>query len=243
MDKPRLLVTRFAEDAQRLANILNSNGIFSIAQPLLAVRKSIEFNNVGFMFTNSYDYIIAISVNAVNYTEQALSGREWPASRYFAVGQTTQAALIKATGQAVTIPETRFSSEGLLDLPCMETLTGKKILILRGVGGRELLAQKLTERGAKVEYYQPYQRFALNLNGELLVQQWQHQCINGAIISSGELLQRLLTLVPENKIDWLKTLTIYVPSTRLAEKARCCGLNNVQVFPGVQDDQILNYFK
>ena len=243
MDKPRLLVTRFAEDAQRLANILNSHGIFSIAQPLLGVRKSTEFNNVSFMFTNSYDYIIAISVNAVNYTEQALSRKEWPVSCYLAVGKTTQTALIKVTGQAVITPERRFSSEGLLDLPCMKVLTGKKILILRGVGGREFLAQNLTERGAEVKYYQPYQRFALNLNGELLVQQWQRQCINGAIISSGELLERLLTLVPKNKLDWLKTLTIYVPSTRLAEQARCCGWYYVQVFPGVQDDQILNYFK
>jgi uroporphyrinogen-III synthase len=243
MDKPRLLVTRFALDAQRLANLLNSNDIFAIAQPLLAVKKSVEFNNVSFLFTNSYDYIIAISSNAVNYTHQALLGAEWPVSRYFAVGKTTQTALSKVTGLTVTTPKTQFTSEGLLELPCMKELTGKRILILRGVGGRELLAQKLTARGAIVDYYQPYQRFALNLNGALLVQEWQQQGINGAIISSGELLQRLLELVPENKINWLKALTIYVPSTRLAEQARLYGWNHVQVFPGVQDNQILNYFK
>lgn len=243
MDKPRLLVTRFASDAQRLANLLNSNDIFAIAQPLLAVKKSVEFNNVSFLFTNSYDYIIAISSNAVNYTHQALLGAEWPVGRYFAVGKTTQTALSKASRQRVTTPEIRFTSEGMLELPCMKDLTGKRVLILRGVGGRELLAQKLTARGAIVDYYQPYQRFALDLNGALLVHEWKQQNINGAIISSGELLQRLLELVPENSIDWLKALIIYVPSTRLAEQARFYGWNHVQVFSGVQDNQILNYFK
>lgn len=243
MDKPRLLVTRFAPDAQRLANALNSNGIFAIPQSLLAIEKSAEFNNVSFLFTNSYDYIIAISSNAVNYTHQALLGSKWPTSHYVAVGKTTQAVLSKVTGQIVTAPETLFTSEGVLELPCMKEVVGKRIVILRGVGGRELLAQKLTARGAMVEYYQPYQRVALKLNGKLLVQEWQQQGVNGVIISSGELLQRLLALVPENNIDWLKTLTIYVPSMRLAEQAHFYGWNHVQVFPGVQDNQILNYFK
>ena len=38
MAKPRLLVTRFAPHAQQVANLLNEQGIFCHAQPLLEVK-------------------------------------------------------------------------------------------------------------------------------------------------------------------------------------------------------------
>ena len=243
MVKPRLLVTRFAPHALRLANQLNSQGIFALAQPLLEVQNSAEFTNVHLLFTKTYDYIIAVSCNAVDYTALALAGNRWPATRYLAVGKATQAKLQSVTGQQVIVPDAQFSSEGLLALPCLAQLQGKRVLILRGVGGRELLADRLTARGAAVDYYQPYQRVALNLCGPLLVEQWQQQNINGAIISSIELLERLLDIVPESALSWLKTLTIYAPSKRIAGHARLSGWANAEVLPGMRDQQIVAYFK
>lgn len=243
MDKPRLLVTRFAPHASRLADQLNAQGVFALAQPLLEIKKSIEFNNVCFLFTKRYDYIIAVSSNAVDYTEQALSDKKWPVSCYIAVGKTTQKKLQWVTKQHVSIPATDFTSEGVLQLPSLKDLVNKRVLILRGIGGRELLAQSLAERGAIVEYYQPYQRIALDLQGSRLVKQWQHQRINGAIISSVEILHRLFEVVPVRELKWLKTLVIYVPSVRIADQARKLGWEKVDVFPGIQDQQILDYFK
>ncbi len=243
MAKPRLLVTRFAPHALRLANLLNSQGIFALAQPLLKIQKTAEFANVGLVFTKTYDYIIAVSSNAVDYTDQALTENSWPVTSYLAVGKGTQAKLHSATGQKVIVPNKSFDSEGLLALPCLAQLQGKRILILRGVGGRELLAEILTARGAIVDYYQPYQRVAINLNGALVVNQWQQQKINGAIISSMELLERLLEIVPQSELGWLKTITIYAPSKRITEQASLAGWSNVKILPGMLDKQIVDYFK
>ncbi len=243
MAKPRLLVTRFAPHASRLAERLNAQGVFALAQPLLAVKKSPEFANAPCLFTKNYDYIIALSRNAVDYTAQALAGRPWPASRYLAVGKGTQRALQQVSAQPVITPVEQFSSEGLLALPCLGQLQGKRVLILRGVGGRELLAETLTARGAVVDYYQPYQRIAVDLCAEVLVKQWQQQGINGAIISSIELLNRLLTIVPESEQGWLKKITLYVPSRRIAEQAALSGCAAVKVLPGMQDQEIIDYFK
>jgi len=243
MAKPRLLITRFAPDAQRLADLLNAQGIFALAQPLLCVQKTAEFTDVRFVLAKSYDYIIAVSRNAVDYTAQALAGQCWPNSVYLAVGKATQARLQDASGQPVQIPCTEFDSEGLLALPCLAQPAGKKVLILRGVGGRELLAQILTERGAVVDYYQPYQRVAINLSGSLLVNKWQQQEINGAIISTVELLDRLIELVPKEAHNWLKQMTIYVPGRRIASHASELGWGNVKVLCGMQDKQIVDYFK
>ena len=38
MAKPRLLITRFAPHAQRLADLLNEQGIYSLAHPLLEIK-------------------------------------------------------------------------------------------------------------------------------------------------------------------------------------------------------------
>ena len=243
MVKPRLLVTRFAPHALRLANLLNAQGIYAIAQPLLGVQKSEEFANPCAVLTKAYDYIIAVSSNAVDYTTQALAESPWPISCYLAVGKATQTRLQDVTHQQVIAPQTKFSSEGLLDLACLDNLQGKRVLILRGTGGRELLAQTLIARGAVVEYYQSYQRVALNLCGSVLVEQWQQKNLNGVIISSAELLRRLLAIVPEKELGWLKKLTVYVPSARLAELALLSGWDKVQVFPGIEDQQVLDYFK
>lgn len=243
MLKPRLLVTRFAPHAQRLANRLNEQGIFAVAQPLLTVQKTLEFADPSDIFTKTYDYIIAVSRNAVDYTNQALAGNVWPKNSYLAVGKGTQAELSRVTGQAVFVPKEKFDSEGLLALPCLAQIQNKRILILRGLGGRELLADSLTARGALVNYYQPYQRVAINLNGLLMAEQWQLKKINGIIISSVELLKRLLEVVPQGELSWLKTTTIYAPSKRITEQARLAGWSNVQVLPSMLDKQIVDYFK
>jgi len=243
MRKTRLLVTRFSPHAARLAALLNAQGIFAVAQPLLSVRKTPEFAHSSCVFTKNYDYIIAVSRNAVDYTNQALAENNWPRSCYLAVGKGTQAALWRATGQTVFVPEGPFDSEGLLALPCLAQIYNKRILILRGLGGRELLAESLTARGAMVDYYQPYQRVAINLNGFLMVEQWQLQNINGIIISSVALLNRLLEVVPQDALTWLKTMTIYAPSKRITEQASLAGWSNVQVLPGMLDKQIVDYFK
>lgn len=243
MVKPRLLITRFAPHGLRLANQLNAQGVFAVAQPLLEVQKSEYFDNACFVFTKSYDYIVAVSCNAVDYTNEALADHQWPISSYIAVGKATQKKLQCVTKQQVLVPSVQFTSEGLLHLPCLQNIHNKQILILRGIGGRELLAETLTARGAIVDYYQPYQRIVIDLQGSQLVEQWKLQKINGAIISSIEILHRLLEIIPERELNWLKTLTIYVPSKRIADQAQLLGLDTVEVLSGIQDQQILDYFK
>jgi len=243
MTEMRLLVTRFAPHAQRLTDLLNAQGIVAVAQPLLAVQKTREFDNASKVFAKHYDYIIAVSPNAVDYTDQALADINWPQTNYLAVGQGTQTKLKTVTAQDAVIPEKCFDSEGLLALPALADLQGKHILILRGVGGRNLLCETLTKRRAIVDYYQPYQRVVIDLRGADLIKKWQRKGINSAIISSIGLLERLITIVPVAAHGWLKSITIYAPSQRITEQAKSWGWSDVKILPGMSDQQIVDYFK
>ncbi|KPU81995.1 uroporphyrinogen III synthase HEM4 [Psychromonas sp. PRT-SC03] len=241
MLKPRLLITRFAPHADRLAQLLNEQDVFSIAQPLYEVHIAPQYHDVTTLFAAKYDYIIAISAHAVKYTEQALKHKQWPDSPFIAVGKHTQHTLQNATQQKVYCPERYHDTRGLLALPCLTFVQGKKILILRGVGGRKLLSQTLKLRGADVYYYQPYQRVAIALNMNALVKNWQQHEINGAIISSIELLESISRQVSDKQ--WLYQLKIYVPSQRIIDRALQLGWTKIFLLPSLADQKIIDYFK
>ena len=143
--------------------------------------------------------------------------------------------------QAVTIPNGSFNSEGLLALPLLQRLDNCSVLILRGVGGREFLKEKLIERGANVYYYEPYQRVAINLARSEAVHKWQQQAINGAIISSIELLEQLISITAEDQ-DWLKALTLFAASERILKYAQLVGFDKTVLLPSIADQDIIDYF-
>lgn len=240
--QPRLLITRFAPHADRLSILLNEVGVFSIAQPLLKVVKTDEFDCADEVLNNGYDYIIAVSVNAVDYTDRAILSK-WPTARYIAVGKATQVSLEKASQQRVLAPQEYFNSEGVLDLVELQNVKGKRILILRGKGGREFLADSLIERGATVDYYQPYQRVVVENIDYNLIKKCQQKKINGAIITSIELINQLVCLCDDVDQGWLKNITIYSASQRIADHAQTLGFHKTKVLSGISDQNIISYFQ
>ena len=240
--EPRLLVTRFAPHAERLTNSLNDIGCFSIAQPLLMVTALNDPKTLNTFLSSHYDYVIAVSGNAVKYAQQQIN-INWPKACYFAVGQSTQSILSEATGQSVLCPLTRFDSEGLLALDPLKSIKAKRIVILRGEGGRDLLETTLIERGAKVDFFQTYKRIKIDLNGHELVNNWQQASINGAIISSVEILNQLFMFVPKEYTSWICELIFYVPSQRVAKQAALLGAQRIVLLPSLHTDQIVEFFK
>jgi len=240
--EPRLLVTRFAPHAEQLVDSLNKIGYFAIAQSLLAVEGLNDPETIDTFLNSHYDVVIAVSGNAVKYAQQQINV-DWPTAIYLAVGQSTQKQLSQVTGQIVKCPSSRFDSEGLLELEVLQSIKNKKILILRGEGGRELLEDTLIARGAKVDFLQTYKRIKIDLNGHELVNNWQQASINGVIISSVETLKQLFSLVPNSYKSWLSDLVFYVPSQRAAEQASMLDAKHVVLLPSLYTEHIVEFFK
>ena len=87
------------------------------------------------------DLLFALSQHAVEFAQAQLQqqGLNWPtAPHYFAIGRTTALALHTVSGTDVRYPLDREISEVLLQLPELQTIAGKRALILRGNGGHVL---------------------------------------------------------------------------------------------------------
>ena len=131
----------------------------------------------------------------------------------------------------------RFDSESLLALPEMNNVEGKKILLVRGIGGRDVLADTLRARGAQVTFAECYQRINPQTDCDLLAQLYAENKLHGIVVTSSEAMRHLLDLAGGS--DWLKQTLIYVNNARVAE-ADCLKNYQLHTANTVGDEAMLS---
>ena len=147
--------------------------------------------------------------------------------RLLAVGPAT-AAELQSLGTTPVTPEQEFTSEGLLALPELQQLAGATIVIVRGVGGRSLLADELARRGAAVSIAELYRRVAPGELAPTLVAGLQGGAIGAIMAASGETLDNVVLLTEAAGID-VRGLVVVVPGARVAAQAYGKGFRHVVV--------------
>lgn len=228
-----ILVTRPAGQADGLTGMIARLGGEALCFPLLEISPVEDDSSVRAVGRRLEAYAVAvfISPNAVEYgLPPLLAARTgWPDGVWAAaVGPSTVAALAAYGIHDAIAPSGRFDSEALLALPFLQAqrMAGKRILILRGNGGRELLAETLRERGATVDCVTCYQRSGPQDATPLLA--WLHAGRLDAIaISSSEGLRHLWNLLDMPARQQLIRTPLFVPHARIAEQARSLGLYRV----------------
>lgn len=195
------------------------------------------------------DMLIFVSGFAVEYFVQQPKVGDWLENnmmQVFAVGQSTAMRLQHHADIAVNTPSLE-TSEGLLQLDALqsEQLKGKKVVIIRGVGGRELLRQQLQSRGAAVEYWQLYQRHAKTGHGQQWLNQWQSWQIDTVVITSVDILTTIVENLPPCSQSWWQSLRWVVASDRIGQQAVSLGINPSQIYDakGAADSAILAQVK
>jgi uroporphyrinogen-III synthase len=170
---------------------------------------------------DNFHKAIFVSGNAVELGLQWID-KYWPmlpvGIEYFAVGERT-AALLKEADIDALHPAGRQNSEELLQLEQLQQLENQRVIIFRGVGGREILAETLTERGARVEYCELYRRL-IDSQQLALAQQQSTDCL---IAHSGELIQAMGEAEDTGFVD----TAVVVPSERVAAIATALGYRRV----------------
>ena len=228
----RILVTRPAEQAGELARMIAAQGGQAVLFPLLEIAAVDDLSALrrAAAQLDDYDVAIFISPNAVAYSLPVLlAACRWPASlRAAAIGPSSARELAAQGIAEVICPVGRFDSEALLELPqfAASALYGKKILLVRGDGGRELLAQTLRERGARVDAVSCYRRSPPS-DGAPLLSLLRNSRIDALTISSSEGLRNLLPLLDTDALARLRRLPLFVPHRRIAQVAAELGLQRV----------------
>lgn len=220
----RVLVTRPQHQAEHFCRLVEAAGGQVIRFPVLEIRDADDMSKVVEVSQRlaHYDIAIFVSPNAVNKSIPLLTrAQPLPARlQLAAIGRFTAAAMAEFGYPAHIFPEHKFNSEGLLELPEMQAVEGKRIVILRGNDGRELLADALRERGANVEYVAVYQRLKPKADAARLTRLMSHGEINLIAITSSQSVRNLFDMAGERERRLLSRAMFLLGSRRIEDTAK-----------------------
>lgn len=263
-----VVITRPAGQSSALLALLASAGFDTLEFPLIdiapvaddaSLRAALDELFLPPDAPGRYALVVFVSPNAIDHAFGHL-GAPWPGDLPVAVvGPGSVAALarqgVHAPSHRVFSPraedaDPRFDSEALY--AAIEAhfgangLQGRRVLIVRGDGGREWLAERLAEAGARVEKAAAYRRVL----PEPSMQKWErvHQLLGGEtsvrhawLLTSSEGVRNLDELAHEHltadEIVRLKRAPIVCPHPRIAEAARGAGFDRITV-SGAGDERI-----
>jgi uroporphyrinogen-III synthase len=226
-----VVLTRPRELAEPFARLLERRGARPIIFPAIEIQPLQAPKALSRL--RDYDLAIFISPSAVRIAQGTQP--PWPPRLAAAVGAGTRRELERAGARAIIAPTPAADSEALLALPEMHDVRGKRVLIVRGEGGRELLAESLTARGALVEHAVCYRRVKPAADGALLIAAWRRGEVDALAIWSSQALDNFAALAGD---ELIAALPIFVPHERIANHARSRGAQEVVVV-GAGEDRLL----
>ncbi|MBO9661378.1 MAG: uroporphyrinogen-III synthase [Dokdonella sp.] len=176
-----------------------------------------------------FDALIFTSPTAVRFAFIADRAMRIPRrARIFAVGTGTQRALARR-GVTSLAPSRRTDSEGLLALPELAEVRGRRFGIVGAPGGRDLITATLRARGAQVEAIHVYERGPPRLTRRHFDALARAPDPLITLISSGEALANLVTRLPPEALARLRRQMLVVSSARLATMARANAFEDIHV--------------
>ena len=238
-----VLVTRPAGQAGGLCASLEQRGWRVYHQPLLELEPIEQLSPAQrrcAMELDRYRHVIFVSGNAVRFGMEHFADY-WPqlpvGLHWYAVGEAT-ARLMESYGVTPVSPGQAMSSEGLLALTPLQSISGQRVLIVRG-GGRTLLREELIRRGGRVDELACYRRKCPKLPPGALSSLLEESGIQLILISSGEGLANLQALLRPQETTKFRHIALLVPSQRVAAQAAMAGFDQVMVADNASDSAML----
>ncbi len=235
-----VLVTRPAGQADGLCEMIekaHGRPLRFPAMEIVPVEKQQQAAEV-LQQVNTTDVLIFVSVNAVEYAFPLLPDEIPLKVQVAAIGAATAACLDEYGLSVSLVPDQQFDSEGLLAMDALGDMQNKKVIIVRGQGGRELLKETLEQRGAQVQYAEVYQRRIPQRNPANLLQNWANM-VDVVTVTSSEVLDNLLQMLGEQGLDILAKTPLLVLSQRTADYAKSLGCRRLMLAAQAGDRGIL----
>ncbi|WEN15190.1 uroporphyrinogen-III synthase [Rhodanobacter sp. AS-Z3] len=223
-----VVITRPVGTAAALARRVRALGGVPLLLPGLALRgiTDVDAARAGLRAALADEMIVFTSPAAVRHAVALLPLRT--TARVLAVGQGTARAL-RRHGIAEPLAPRQQDSEGLLDLPELQSLHGRRVALIGAPGGRGVLREQLAARGAQLRELHVYQRVPPRLNARHVQALLQLPVTAQVLLSSSEALCNLQQRLPAPAWKRLCAASAVVSSERLAGAARAAGFRRTRV--------------
>lgn len=233
----QILVTRPQHQCQALAELVEAAGGKPLILPVIDI-EAVAKKHWQTINIDHFDWVIFVSRNAVE-SFIAGWGHELPKlCQFAAVGEGTAQAMREHDIPVDCQPEISNGSEGLLQMPLMQAsqVRGKQVLIVRGNGGREHMADTLTARGANITYIEVYQRVLAQPTAAKLK---QAMMADKVICTSVAGVDNLCSIFMNTWPDLLdKPLTVV--SDRIKQHASSRGFKTIYVSADASDNAVVD---
>ena len=170
------------------------------------------------------DVVFWVSPTAIETAAPHLNFSDGPKA-HITVGQTSQHTLAQFSPYPVFSPEDGNDSEAVLRMPIWKNLPpNARVLIIRGHGGRDFLAEKLTELGFQIDIAEIYFRRPHAIDW----QNFKTEDIAAAYITSGELAREFFHQIPPQFSRFFESLLYFTHHPRIADTLRIVGAKHVE---------------
>ena len=239
-----MLVTRPRDQADKLVQLIEGEGGEAIRFPAIEIAEPTDARTLLAVIErlDEFDLAIFISPNAVTRAMKLILAYHgaWPRKvRIACVGRGSARELTHFETGSVIVPTGRFDSEALLALPELQQVTGTRIVIFRGEGGRELLGDTLTARGATVEYAECYRRTTPRVDVTPLLDRWARGEIDIVSLTSVDGLHNLVNMLGPAGRERLYGTPVIVVSARMAEIWRELGFKTTPLIATQASDEAI----
>lgn len=212
MPVTQILLTRPQDKSEQLAEQLAAHGIKSCVQSLLQLTE-VDVSKAQLSVLESADIVVFVSQDAARYLQQA--GAELNrTSICLAVGKSTAEVVEELFDKPCASPIVE-TSEGLLALPELNSVSQKQIVLVKGKGGRTKLAAELKSREAILHPLSVYQRLPHPDVTEEMVKVWQKEQVDSLVLTSNTSIDVFLALVKDK--NWLKEISLFLVSERCVD--------------------------
>lgn len=239
--RPIVLLTRPRRESRAAATALAQQGIDCIRMPLQSTRRAPRSSTLeaDLRWAGGASVQIFVSRAAVVAALAVAPTAVAAASTRIAVGRATAAALQRRGMSAISAPGQAEDSDGVLGLTPLHEVRGTRIAIWAAPGGRDRIADVLSQRGAQVRAIAIYQRLPQRPRMAALrrLRAVRECCVLTA--TSGALLQSLDQTLQCRGLARLRTRPLIVVSERIATLARTRGFESVHVAKGASPEALI----
>lgn len=225
----RFLITRPESQSAGLAALLEAAGAIPLLAPMIDIAPTDAPDQLAAAIAGLSSYQLAVFVSPSALDAVAAQLAAWPSGLPAAVvGPGSRDRAHEIGIQDIICPASQFDSEGLLAEPRLQNLEGQRVVLFRGNGGRELLAETLAARGARLDVVEAYQRQQPGFRAEDLQTLLADGC-DGVIMTSSEAVHNLFTLADDELTNTLRNLRFFCAHPRVGEAIRQHGVAQVHL--------------